>query len=231
MVGHLHYVLIGGVAFPIFAGVYYWFPKFTGRMLDERLGRWNFWLLFIGTNLAFFPMHIVGLLGMPRRVYTYEAGLGWEPYNLLSSIGVLVILLGIAVFIWNVARSYRRASRRQQPWGGDTLECGRCPSPPAEHGWSPCRSCAAAIRCGTRTRLHRGDERLERFVHGLSRWPLRWRAAVIVGTADARPQEVFRVANPSIWPLVAGCGSCSSSPPSWPSSVGPRCRRPSSPLP
>ena len=89
VVGHLHYVLIGGVAFPIFAGVYYWFPKFTGRMLDERLGRWNFWLLFVGTNLAFFPMHIVGLLGMPRRVYTYEAGLGWEPYNLLSSIGVL----------------------------------------------------------------------------------------------------------------------------------------------
>jgi hypothetical protein len=68
-------------------------------MLDERLGRWNFWLLFLGTNLAFFPMHIVGLLGMPRRVYTYEAGLGWEPYNLLSSIGVLVILLGIAVLV------------------------------------------------------------------------------------------------------------------------------------
>ena len=136
MVGHLHYVLIGGVAFPIFAGIYYWFPKFTGRMLDEHLGRWNFWLLFIGTNLAFFPMHIVGLLGMPRRVYTYRSGLGWEPYNLLSSIGVLVILLGIAVFIWNVARSYRRGEPAgNNPWGGDTLEWA-VPSPPAEHGWS-----------------------------------------------------------------------------------------------
>jgi cytochrome c oxidase subunit I+III len=206
VVGHLHYVLIGGVAFPIFAGIYYWFPKFTGRMLDERLGRWNFWLLFIGTNLAFFPMHIVGLLGMPRRVYTYEAGLGWEPYNLLSSIGVLVILLGIAVFIWNVARSYRRGEPAgNNPWGGDTLEWA-VPSPPAEHGWSILPIVRSRHPLWDQDELHRGDERLERFVHGLSRWPLHWRAAVIVGTADARPQEVFRVANPSIWPLVAGCG-------------------------
>jgi len=206
VVGHLHYVLIGGVAFPIFAGVYYWFPKFTGRMLDERLGRWNFWLLFVGTNLAFFPMHIVGLLGMPRRVYTYEAGLGWEPYNLLSSIGVLIILLGIAVFILNVARSYRRGEPAgNNPWGGDTLEWA-VPSPPAEHGWSILPIVRSRHPLWDQEELHRGDERLERFVHGLSRWPLRWRAAVIVGTADARPQEVFRVANPSIWPLVAGCG-------------------------
>ena len=206
VVGHLHYVLIGGVAFPIFAGVYYWFPKFTGRMLDERLGRWNFWLLFIGTNLAFFPMHIVGLLGMPRRVYTYEAGLGWEPYNLLSSIGVLVILLGITVFIWNVARSYRRGEPAgNNPWGADTLEWA-VPSPPAEHGWSILPIVRSRHPLWDQDELHRGEERLERFVHGLSQWPLRWRAAVIVGTADARPQEVFRVANPSIWPLVAGCG-------------------------
>ena len=206
VVGHLHYVLIGGVAFPIFAGVYYWFPKFTGRMLDERLGRWNFWLLFIGTNLAFFPMHIVGLMGMPRRVYTYEAGLGWEPYNLLSSIGVLVILLGIAVFILNVARSYRRGEPAgNNPWGGDTLEWA-VPSPPAEHGWSILPIVRSRHPLWDQDDLYQGEERLVRFVHGLSQWPLRWRAAVIVGTADARPQEVFRVANPSIWPLVAGCG-------------------------
>ena len=152
VVGHLHYVLIGGVAFPIFAGVYYWFPKFTGRMLDERLGRWNFWLLFIGTNLAFFPMHIVGLLGMPRRVYTYEAGLGWEPYNLLSSIGVLVILLGIAVFIWNVARSYRRGEPAGATTpGAATPWSGRCPRRRLSTAGRSCRSCAAATRCGTRT--------------------------------------------------------------------------------
>src|SRR4029450_4343101 len=135
LVGHFHYVLLGGVASPIFAGVYYWFPKFTGRLLDERLGRWNFWLLFVGVNLAFFPMHIVGLLGMPRRGYTYEAGLGWGAYNLLSSIGVLVIIMGIAVFIWNVARSYRRGEEAgNNPWGAATLEWAGT-SPPAEHGW------------------------------------------------------------------------------------------------
>jgi cytochrome c oxidase subunit I+III len=206
VVGHLHYVLIGGVAFPIFAGVYYWFPKFTGRLLDERLGRWNFWLLFAGVNLAFFPMHIVGLLGMPRRVYTYEAGLGWEPYNLLSSVGVLIILLGIAVFILNVARSYRRGEPAgNNPWGADTLEWA-VPSPPAEHGWSILPIVRSRHPLWDQDDLYQGEERLVRFVHGLSRWPLRWRAAVIVGTADARPQEVFRVANPSIWPLVAGCG-------------------------
>ncbi len=206
VVGHMHYVLIGGVVFPIFAGIYYWWPKFTGKMLDERLGRWNFWLLFVGVNVAFFPMHIVGLMGMPRRVYTYAAGLGWETYNLISTIGVFIIVPGIAVFIWNVVRSYRRgAPAGANPWGGDSLEWA-VPSPPAEHGWSILPIVRSRHPLWDQDDLHRGDERLERFVHGLSQWPLRWRAAVIVGTADGRPQEVFRVANPSIWPLVAACG-------------------------
>ena len=206
VVGHLHYVLIGGVAFPIFAGVYYWFPKFTGRLLDERLGRLNFWLLFIGVNVAFFPMHIVGLLGMPRRIYTYPDGLGWETWNLISTIGVLIIVPGIAVFVWNVIRSYRRGEEAgNNPWGADSLEWA-VPSPPAEHGWSVLPIVRSRHPLWDQTELHRGEERLERFVHGLSRWPLRWRAAVIVGTADGRPQEVFRVSDPSIWPLVAACG-------------------------
>jgi cytochrome c oxidase subunit I+III len=206
VVGHLHYVLIGGVAFPIFAGVYYWFPKFTGRLLDERLGRWNFWLLFVGVNTAFFPMHFAGLLGMPRRVYTYPAGLGWETYNLISTIGVFIIVPGIAVFVWNVARSLRRGEPAgPNPWGGDTLEWA-VPSPPAEHGWSILPIVRSRHPLWDQDDLHSGDERLERFVHGLSQWPLRWRAAVIVGTADGRPQEVFRVSDPSIWPLVAALG-------------------------
>ncbi len=206
VVAHLHYVLIGGVVFPIFAGVYYWFPKFTGRMLDERLGRLNFWLLFVGVNTAFFPMHIVGLLGMPRRVYTYDAGRGWEVYNLLSTIGVLIIVPGIAVFVWNVIRSYRRGEEAgANPWGSDSLEWA-VPSPPAEHGWSVLPIVRSRHPLWDQDELDTGDEGLERFVHGLSQWPLRWRAAVIVGTADARPQEVFRVSDPSIWPLVAACG-------------------------
>ncbi|HEX2185887.1 MAG TPA: cbb3-type cytochrome c oxidase subunit I, partial [Chloroflexota bacterium] len=206
VVGHLHYVLIGGVAFPIFAGVYYWFPKFTGKLLDERLGRWNFWLLFVGVNLAFFPMHIVGLMGMPRRVYTYPDGLGWETWNLLSTIGVLVIVPGIAVFVWNVVRSYRRGEPvGNNPWVADSLEWA-VPSPPAEHGWTILPIVRSRHPLWDQQELHRGEKWLERFVHGLSRWPLRWRAAVVVGTADGRPQEVFRVSDPSIWPLVCAGG-------------------------
>jgi cytochrome c oxidase subunit I+III len=206
VVGHLHYVLIGGVAFPIFAGVYYWFPKFTGRLLDERLGRWNFWLLFVGVNVAFFPMHQVGLMGMPRRVYTYSAGLGWDIHNLISTVGVLIIVPGIGVFVWNVVRSYRRGEEAgPNPWGADSIEWA-VPSPPAEHGWSVLPIIRSRHPLWDQDELHSGEEGLERFVHGLAQWPLRWRAAVIVGTSDARPQEVFRVAGPSIWPLIAALG-------------------------
>jgi cytochrome c oxidase subunit I+III len=206
VVGHLHYVLIGGVAFPIFAGIYYWFPKFTGKLLDERLGRWNFWLMFVGVNLAFFPMHIVGLMGMPRRIYTYEAGLGWETYNLLSTIGVLIIVPGIAVFVWNVIRSYRRGEPAgNNPWGADSLEWATT-SPPAEHGWSIVPIVHSRHPLWDQDDLHSGPPPLERFVRGLAAWPLRWRAAVIVGTASGRPQEVFRVADPSIWPLITAGG-------------------------
>ncbi len=206
VVGHMHYVLIGGVAFPIFAGVYYWFPKFTGKLLNERLGRWNFWLLFIGVNVTFFPMHIAGLLGMPRRIYTYTEDTGWGIYNLISTVGVFVIVPGIAVFVWNVVRTLRRGEPAgNNPWDADTLEWATS-SPPAEHGWSVLPIVHSRHPMWDQDDLHRGEPHLERFVHSLAEWPLRWRAAVIVGTADARPQEIFRVAGPSIWPLVAACG-------------------------
>jgi cytochrome c oxidase subunit I+III len=206
VVGHLHYVLIGGVAFPIFAGIYHWFPKFTGKLLNERMGKWNFWLLFAGVNLAFFPMHIVGLMGMQRRVYTYDAGLGWEPYNLASTAGVLIIAPGIAVFVWNVLRSYRKGKPAgNNPWGADSLEWATT-SPPAEHGWSIVPIVHSRHPLWDQDDLQSGPPRLERFVRGFAEWPLRWRAALIVGTATGRPQEVFRVADPSIWPLITAGG-------------------------
>ncbi|MGE3833396.1 MAG: cytochrome c oxidase subunit I [Acidimicrobiia bacterium] len=207
VVAHLHYVLIGGVAFPIFAGVYYWFPKFTGRMMDERLGRWNFWLLFVGVNVAFFPMHIVGLLGMPRRIYTYADDLGWGIWNLISTIGVLIIVPGIAVFVVNVVRSYRKGEHAgNNPWDADTLEWAVA-SPPAEHGWSALPIVHSRHPLWDQDDLHKGEPALERFVHGISEWPLGWRAALIIRTADAQPEEVFRVAGPSLWPLVTGLGA------------------------
>ncbi|MBP2310601.1 cytochrome c oxidase subunit I [Azospirillum melinis] len=102
VVAHFHYVLIGGAVFPLFGAVYYWFPKFTGRMLSERAGAWNFWLFFIGFNLTFFPMHILGLIGMPRRVYSYPAGMGWDGPNLLASAGAVILAAGVATFLGNV---------------------------------------------------------------------------------------------------------------------------------
>jgi cytochrome c oxidase subunit 1 len=105
VVAHLHYVLIGGAVFPLFGGFYYWFPKITGRMLDEQLGRWNFWLFFVGFNLAFFPMHVLGLHGMPRHVYTYPADMGWGELNLLATAGAIIIALSVVLFMLNVARS------------------------------------------------------------------------------------------------------------------------------
>jgi cytochrome c oxidase subunit 1 len=95
VVAHLHYVLIGGAVFPLFGGLHFWFPKMTGRMLSERMGKTAFWLLFLGFNLIFFPQHQLGLYGMPRRVYTYQAGLGWEALNLISSLGFIFIGVGV----------------------------------------------------------------------------------------------------------------------------------------
>jgi cytochrome c oxidase subunit 1/cytochrome c oxidase subunit I+III len=132
VVAHFHYVLFGGAVFPIFAGVHYWFPKITGRMLDERLGQASFWLVFVGFNLAFFPMHVSGLLGMPRRVYTYPADMGWDAYNLLSSIGALVLVLGILAIVVNVAFGLvRGAPAGADPWGANTLEWSTGSPPPA----------------------------------------------------------------------------------------------------
>ena len=123
VVAHFHYVLIGGAVFPLLGAIYYWFPKMTGRMLGEALGRWNFWIAFIGFNVAFFPMHILGLWGMPRRVYTYPAELGWGSLNLLSTIGAFVFALSFALLLWNVLQSLRRGEPAgDNPWGAGTLE-------------------------------------------------------------------------------------------------------------
>ncbi|HEX2693390.1 MAG TPA: cytochrome c oxidase subunit I [Gemmatimonadaceae bacterium] len=131
VVAHLHYVLVGINVFPVIAGVYYWFPKMTGRMMDERLGTWNFWTLFIGANLVFFPMHIVGLLGMPRRIYSYPAGLGWDAYNLIETIGAFVFAAGVALFAFNVWISRRRGRiAGPNPWDAGTLEWSVSSPPP-----------------------------------------------------------------------------------------------------
>ncbi len=131
VVAHLHYVLIGINVFPVVGATYFWFPKMTGRFLNETLGRWNFWTMFIGFNLAFLPMHLTGLLGMPRRVYTYNDYGGWHLLNLLTSIGSFVFAIGVLLFFVNVFRSLKRgAPAGKNPWDAPTLEWSTSSPPP-----------------------------------------------------------------------------------------------------
>jgi cytochrome c oxidase subunit 1 len=135
VVAHLHYVLIGGAVFPLFGALYYWFPKWSGRKLGERLGQVNFWLFFVGFNLTFFPMHLLGLRGMPRRIYTYSAEMGWGRLNLIATVGAFVLGAAVLVFLANVAVSFFSGEiAGADPWGGDTLEWS-LPSPPAPYGF------------------------------------------------------------------------------------------------
>jgi len=115
----------------VFAATYYWFPKITGRLLDEHLGKWHFWLTVVGFNLTFFPMHLLGMLGMSRRIYTYPAGLGWSGINTLETIGTLILAVGVIVFLVNVVQSLRHgALAGDNPWGAFTLEWATSSPPP-----------------------------------------------------------------------------------------------------
>jgi len=135
VVGHFHYVLFGGSLFAIMAAYYYWFPKVTGRLMSERLARWHFWLMLLGFNLTFFPMHIAGLLGMPRRIYTYSADRGWTIWNQLSTIGALVLAVSFLFFFWNLFVSLRRGpASGDDPWDAWTLEWATS-SPPAPYNF------------------------------------------------------------------------------------------------
>jgi cytochrome c oxidase subunit I len=131
VVAHIHYVLIGANVFPVFAGLYYWLPKMTGRMMNERLGKFSFWVMFIGFNLGFFPMHIVGLMGMPRRIYTYNSNLGLQPMNELMTFGAFVLGIGILLSIINLFYSLRLGPLAgDNPWNSDGLEWATNSPPP-----------------------------------------------------------------------------------------------------
>src|SRR5947199_2252445 len=131
VVAHFHFVLVGSLIFTIFGAIYYWFPKVTGRLLSERLGRWHFWLFVVGFNLTFLPMHWAGMLGMPRRIYTYPADRGWDLWNLIASLGVPIQAAAILIFVVNVVISLRRGERAgNDPWDAWTLEWTTASPPP-----------------------------------------------------------------------------------------------------
>ncbi len=215
VVAHLHYVLIGGSIFPLLAGMYYWLPKITGRMLSEKAGLTSAGLMFIGFNLAFFPMHLSGWLGMPRRVYTYPEGLGLEGYNLASTIGAFVLAAGIVLSAGNLLWSLRRGRPAGgNPWLGDTLEWSvSSPPPQAQFGRLPVvvdrhPMWDEAWRLET---LHPEktvppDPDAERSVHELHHWPTRWRGALAVTVVDAHPIAVVHVPGPTWAPFTMSVG-------------------------
>ncbi len=203
IVAHLHYVLIGGVVFPIFAAFYYWLPKMTGWMLRERLGQVSFWLMLAGFHTAFFPMHIVGLLGMPRRVYTYSAGLGWDNYNLVSTIGGYMFGLGVAVSVANFLISWwRKRPAGPNPWDAGTLEWATT-SPPQDYNFA--QFPVIASREPLWHRSHR--EGIEPGPGGLYLAP-REDEEQTLSTAGlgARFQSVLAMPAPSYWPFVLAVG-------------------------
>ena len=192
VVAHFHYVLIGGSIFPLLGTVTFWFPKLTGRMMDERLGKLAFWTLFVGFNVTFFPMHLLGLAGMPRRVYTYPASMGWGDLNLLASIGAGIMALSLLIYLVNVAVSVRSgALAGDNPWGVATLD-GATTSPPPPYNFLP------QPTVGSHEPLWHTDIAAPAIV-GLA--PDK-REVLVTHILDAEPDHRYEMPGPSIWPLV-----------------------------
>jgi cytochrome c oxidase subunit I len=203
VVAHIHYVLIGINVFPVLGATYFWFPKMTGRLLDERLGRWNFWLTFIGFNLAFLPMHLTGLVGMPRRVYTYAPGMGWDTLNLITTIGSFILALGVLLFVLNVVKSLRVGERGgPNPWGANTLEWST-PSPPPPYNF------AVIPTVATRHPLWEHQLGEDEAKSSIDRGMLLATGKETIGTSalDAEPDMILEMPEDSITPFLLALGT------------------------
>jgi cytochrome c oxidase subunit I+III len=206
VVGHFHYVLIGGVIFPMFAALYYWLPKITGRRLHDRLGQWNFWLMFVFFNLTFFPMHLAGLAGMPRRVYTYGESVGWGGYNALSTIGAFGFGAAVLLLVVNVVWSLRKGPPAERdPWGGDTLEWTES-SPPAEAQYPELPVVRSRHPAWEQTSLAPEDPELARTLAPLHVAPTGWRGGLVVSALEGRPLAIVHLPGPSLVPFVVSVG-------------------------
>jgi cytochrome c oxidase subunit I+III len=198
VVAHLHYVLFGGAVFPIFGGLYYWLPKMTGKLLSEGLGKLSFWLMFAGFNLAFFPMHISGLLGQPRRTYTYASGLGWDVWNLLATIGAFMLAVGILVTLINWLQSARRgAPAGNDPWKSETLEWSTT-SPPPEYNFETVPTVRSLHPMWDQPELSVGPQRPEDGGYPLAGGHETMSTSMLDGT----PQALVHMPHQSPWPLI-----------------------------
>jgi cytochrome c oxidase subunit I+III len=198
VVAHLHYVLIGGMVFPLFAAFYYWLPYCSRHALSERLGRWVFGLMFVGFNVAFLPMHLTGLLGMPRRVYTYSAGLGWDALNMTSTIGAFTLAAGVALFLFDLVRKFRMASEDNagNVWNAGTLE------------WLPNGNYSSRSIPIVESREPLWDQPglahdVKEGRYYLPNAPTGGRETIVTSALDARPQFLLRMPMPGWAPLVA----------------------------
>ncbi|HEX3684182.1 MAG TPA: cytochrome c oxidase subunit I [Bryobacteraceae bacterium] len=192
VVAHFHYVLIGGALFPLFGAFHHWFPKMSGRLLNETIGKLTFWVLFIGFNLTFFPMHILGLKGMTRRIYTYPPEMGWGPANHLATIGAGIIALGGLVFIVNVLISRKRGQvAGDDPWDADTLEWAAA-SPPANYNFEylPAATSRSPLWVPREERAVVTGLRNDR------------REVLVTTLMDAEPHHRYVLPKASIWPLL-----------------------------
>jgi heme/copper-type cytochrome/quinol oxidase subunit 1 len=191
VVAHFHYVLIGGAVFPLLGGIYYWFPKMTGRLMSERVGKVVFGMIFAGTHLTFFPMHLLGLMGMPRRVYTYQPEMPWSGLNMFVSASAFLLALGFLAFFIDVVRSALVGERcGPNPWGASTLEWATT-SPPPDYNFAhipfvensePLWGREFPVAIGLR------NDRRE---------------VIVSSVVEARPQARESSVGPSIWPLLS----------------------------
>jgi cytochrome c oxidase subunit 1/cytochrome c oxidase subunit I+III len=206
VVAHFHYVLNGAVVFPIFGAIYYWMPKMTGRMLDERLGKISFWMMFVGFNLAFFPMHILGFLGMPRRVYTYSSGLGWDGLNVLVSIGSLVFGLGTVLTLCNWVWS-RKAGKPagDDPWEADSLEWS-ISSPPPDWNFTAIPVVASRHPLWDQRPLPVAESGMDEETRTLGPPGALVRETPITTGLDARPEANLSIPKPTYLPFVFALG-------------------------
>ncbi|MCI0790942.1 MAG: cytochrome c oxidase subunit I [Chloroflexi bacterium] len=187
IVAHLHYVLFGGSIVAIIGGIYYWFPKFTGRMYNEAIGKLNFWVMFIGMNMTFFPMHFLGLDGMPRRIYTYDSNMGWDLWNGVASVGALFLGVSFMIFIYNIVTSWRNGEAAgNDPWDARTLEWS-IPSPPPEYNFVeiPTVYDRDAWWAEKRGHVHHG---------------------VPVGGGSGEEEHSIHMPQPSYWPVIVSIG-------------------------
>ncbi len=202
IVAHLHYVLFGGMVFPLFAAFYYWAPFLSARALSRRLGLWSFWLMFIGFNVGFFPMHIAGLAGMPRRVYTYADGYGWGPLNMLSTIGAYMIAAGVLIFLVDLVRNFRPTGKQNAGniWNAGTLEW----LPNDHHGARSIPLITSREPLWDQPNLA-ADVDAGRYY--LPNAPTGERSTIVTSPLDARPEYLLQLPRPGWSPILAAIGT------------------------